>query len=131
MNTHPLDMQQNDVDSLIKMIKSLFGPSIDRFVRKNRYGYLENSIIFDDVKSDVIDSEYDYAINNLLVDNLEGLEIVEESNYCTSFSYNGIEILMCQHINIAHNSIYFVFSLVNKKDETSVVKPSNSNDLDC
>ena len=118
MNFYPLNMEKCELDMMIKMIKSLFDPSIDNYVRVNRDGYLENSFILDNVKSVVTDDNYDKAINNLLVNNIKGLSIVEEGNFVTCFLYNGVELLMCQNVNIAHNSIYFIFSLckkVNKK----------------
>ena len=89
-----LKMEQHHIDSIIPVIKSLFDIKYDRFAHVNSEGYMENSIVLHDYAYDA-DDDYDSEINNILVENLEGLEILEEANLITIFNYNGVNIIIC------------------------------------
>jgi hypothetical protein len=123
-----LKMEQHHIDSIIPVIKSLFDIKYDRFAHVNSEGYMENSIVLNDYAYDA-DDDYDSEINNILVENLEGLEILEEANLITIFNYNGVEFMMFQYASIDFDSMYFVFTLCNKEPEFQV--SNRKSELDC
>jgi len=122
-------MEQHHVNSLVSIIKSLFDPKYDKFVHVNNEGYIENTIVFSDINCDVDDYDYDSTIINLLLENLEGLEILSEGNLVYVFRYNGVNFLMCLYASIDFDSVYFVLSL---QDKVSGFNESKcENELDC
>jgi hypothetical protein len=107
----------------------LFDPKYDKFVYVNNEGYIENTIVFSDINCEVDDYDYDSTIINLLLENLEGLEILSEGNLVYVFRYNGVNFLMCLYASIDFDSVYFVLSL---QDKVSGFNESKCEDeLDC
>lgn len=121
-------MEQHHIDSIIPVIKSLFDIKYDRFAHVNSEGYMENSIVLYDYAYDA-DDDYDSEINNILVENLEGLEILEEANLITIFNYNSVKFMMCQYASIDFDSMYFVFTLYDKEPEFQI--SNRKSELDC
>lgn len=107
-----VDLAQKDIDLLVNVIKSLFDSKFDSFVYKDHDGHNKNTVLLENIKVNVNDEDYEEILNKILMKNLKGLKIKEEpGEFVTLFSYKGKEVLMCQYVNLASDSVYFEFTL--------------------
>ena len=108
-------MDEESFDMLLKTFKSLFDSNIDKYVYVNREWNLENSVCFEGMESDFHDENYDKLLNNLFVENINGLIVEKFESMKTWFIFQGEKVLMRQFINYRGDIIHFVFTKISQK----------------